>query len=371
MSIPFANLAALHADIRDEIRAAIDRVIEKNAFIMGPDVAAFEAEFAQYCRTQYAIGTANGTDAISIALKALDVKAGDLVVTTPHTFIATTEAVSSIGAKPVFVDVDRRTMLIDPAKLEAKVRSLREKNLPVKAIIAVHLYGQPCDMQAIMSIAKRYDLRVLEDAAQAHGAEQTGRRVGGLGEVASFSFYPGKNLGAFGDAGALTTNDAALAKKLSMLRNHGRTTKYEHEFEGYNSRLDTIQAAVLRIKLRHLEAWTDARIANAKLYTELLTAAGLPVPEPRADARHVYHLYVVRLSNREAVRESLQKAGIEAGIHYPIALHMQPAYRHLGHQRGDFPEAEAAAAEVLSLPFDSTMSEAQIREVVASLKRFV
>lgn len=370
--IPFMNLISQYDKIKGEIREALDGVLDSANFIMGPDVASFEKEFSDFCGARFCSGVGNGTDALVIALKALGIRADDRVITVPNTFIATTEAISLAGGRPEFVEVDPKTLLMDPDRLEQKIKALLAKNIPVKAVICVHLYGQPCDMESITSIARKYGLKVVEDAAQAHGAEFNGKKVGVLGDVACFSFYPGKNLGAYGDAGAVVTNDPQLAEQVSMLRNHGRLNKYEHEIEGVNSRLDTLQAAVLRVKLRYLEEWTRARIENAAIYgRELAGVEGLTLPFVHQGARHVFHLYVVRVKQRDRVQQLLKEAGIATGVHYPIPLHLQPAYRHLGWEAGAFPESEKAAHEILSLPMDAEITQDQIRQVCDFLRRSI
>ncbi|KJS11986.1 MAG: hypothetical protein VR67_10780 [Peptococcaceae bacterium BRH_c8a] len=370
LQIPFMNLISQYEKIKPEIFQAINNVLDSANFIMGPEVTLFEQEFAAFCGARHCIGVSNGTDALLLALDALDVGSGDLVLTVPNTFIATTEAITRLGAQPVFVDINPETFVINPDSLELTVQKLRSINAPVKAIIAVHLYGHPCDMEAVKQIAQRYELRVVEDAAQAHGAEYKGKRTGTLGDVACFSFYPGKNLGAYGDAGAVVTNDQQIADKVAMLRNHGRIKKYEHLMEGYNCRLDTLQAAILRVKLNHLDEWTRQRIANANQYsTTLAELPSIVIPLVTPGARHVYHLYVIRVANRPVLIEYLQRAGVSTGIHYPLPLHLQPAYRHLGYREGDFPAVEKASREILSLPLDAEITASQINYVCQTIKQ--
>ena len=362
MKIPLVDLKAQYASIKPEIDAAVQRVLDETDFIGGSAVSEFEKSFAAYCGTHFAVGLANGTDALQLSLLALGVGKGDEVITAVNTFIATSEAISATGARPVFVDNDPHTYTIDVRKIEEKITPR------TKAIIPIHLYGQPAAMDAVNEIAVRHNLAVVEDAAQAHGASFKGRTVGTLGKLACFSFYPGKNLGAYGDAGAIATNDEALANKVRMLANHGRLKKYEHEIEGYNSRLDTLQAAVLSVKLRHLRAWTERRQQNASTYSQLLArAANIVTPVVHADAVHVYHLYVVRVQQREKVQQALKDAGIATGIHYPIPLHMQPAYKHLGLPAGSFPVAERFAGEILSLPMYPELSADQIAFICDTL----
>jgi dTDP-4-amino-4,6-dideoxygalactose transaminase len=370
--IPLVDLRAQFATIRTEIEASIASVLESTAFIMGEEVKQFEREFAAYCGSKHCIGVANGTDALSLALKSVGVWPGDYVITVPNTYIASSSSISAIGACPAFVDIDPDTYLMDADKLDAKIKELLSRKLPVKAVIVVHLYGQPADMSAIAAVADKYGLKLIEDAAQAHGATYHGRPVGNFGQATCYSFYPGKNLGAYGDAGAVTTNDDEVAEEVSLLRNHGRksTAKYEHTSEGYNSRLDTIQAAILRVKLRHLDAWTERRIANATRYSAQL--AGCPdiiTPAVRTGVRHVYHLYVVRVPHRDAVMQKMADNGIFCGVHYPTPLHLQPAYRRLGHKTGDFPASEKAAAKILSLPMYAELTDEQIDYICGTLKK--
>ena len=370
--IPFVNLLAQYKSIQEEIDSAIHSVLESTAFVMGGEVTAFEEEFAHYCRARHCRGVGNGTDALVLALRALRIGPGDLVITPPNTFIATTEAITHVGARTIFVDIDPLSFHLDPDRLEEKVKSLRERGEPLKAIIAVHLFGQPCVWPALERLAAEHDLLLVEDAAQAHGGEWDERRVGSLGDIACFSFYPGKNLGAYGDGGAVVTNDDELAEKVGLLRNHGCAEKHVHEMEGVNSRLDSLQAAVLRVKLRHLEKWTENRVATARRYGERLAdIENVVVPRRNDLARHVYHLYVIRTKARDALREHLQSQGVSTGIHYPIPLHLQPAYRYLGHQRGDFPAAEAAADEILSLPMDGEVTADQVDHVCDTVRDFV
>jgi len=362
MKIPLVDLKAQYASIKPEVDAAVQRVLDETDFIGGSAVTEFEKSFAAYCGTRSAVGLANGTDALQLSLLALGVGKGDEVITAINTFIATSEAISATGARPVFIDNDPQTYTIDVRKIEEKITPR------TKAIIPIHLYGQPAAMDAINEIAARHNLVVIEDAAQAHGASFKGKTVGTLGRLACFSFYPGKNLGAYGDAGAVATNDEALANKVRMLANHGRLKKYEHEIEGYNSRLDTLQAAVLSVKLRHLRAWTEKRRQNASTYSQLLArAANIVTPVVHPDATHVFHLYVVRVQHREQVQHALKEAGIATGIHYPIPLHLQPAYKYLGLPTGSFPVAERFASEIMSLPMYPELSPDQIAFICDTL----
>jgi dTDP-3-amino-3,4,6-trideoxy-alpha-D-glucose transaminase len=338
-------------------------VVQSAAFVGGPAVKEFETAFRAFCESKQVVTCGNGTDAIYIVLRALGFGAGDEVITVTNTFIATAEAISATGAKPVFIDVRRDTALLDATKLDAAITSR------TKAIIAVHLYGQPADIDAIHAVARSKGLIVIEDAAQAHGARYRGRRVGSLATAATFSFYPGKNLGAYGDGGAIAFMDEQLAKRCAMLRDHGRLDKYLHEIEGVNSRLDTLQAAVLLVKLRHLDAWNAARRRAANLYLERLAdVPDLVLPVVATDTEPVWHLFVVRHPKRDVLRERMEKAGIGVGIHYPVPLHLQPAYRHLGHTAGAFPVAEELAATCLSLPLFPELTEAHVDRVVSALR---
>ncbi len=362
MTIPLVDLKAQYQSIQPEIDAAMQRVVGNTTFILGQEVAEFEKNFASFCHAQYCVGTDSGTAALHLALLILGVQPGDEVITTTHTFIATTEVASVIGARPVFVDIDPRTYNLDPNLVE---RAITPRT---RAIIPVHLYGQPAEMDPILDIARRHNVRVVEDAAQAHGAEYRGRRAGTLGDVACFSFYPSKNLGAYGDAGALVTNDAELAARARLLRNHGRTDKYAHQVIGYGYRLDALQAAILGAKLPHLEAWNARRRALAVRYDELLRDSDVVTPYVPPHITPVYHIYCVRSKTRDVLRERLKARGIETGIHYPIPLHLQPAYEGLGHRVGDFPQAEGAASEILSLPLYPELTEGQVEQVVEAIR---
>ena len=359
--IPLVDLKAQYAALHPDIDAAIARVIASTSFIMGPEVRAFEEAFAAWCQTRYAVGISSGTAAIELTLRALGVGPGDEVITTPFTFIATAEAISATGATPVFADIDPATYNLDPAAVEAAITPR------TRALLPVHLYGQPADMEGLAAIARQHSLALIEDAAQAHGAEIDGQRVGSLGHAACFSFYPGKNLGAYGDGGAVTTNDEALAARLRKLRDHGRVSKYVHDEIGYGHRLDALQAAILGAKLPHLDAANAARRRLAKRYDELLADTGLILPFVPEGVTPVWHLYVVRTPRRDDVLARLKAQGIEVGIHYPLPLHLQPAYRSLGLGPGSFPVAEAAAQQVLSLPLFPEMTEEQQERVAAAL----
>ncbi len=361
--IPFLDLQTPHRSLSVEILAAWQRILETAAFVGGAELEGFEREFAAYVRTAHAVGVASGTDALRLALLAMAIRPGDEVITVPHTFIATTEAITQAGGRPVFVDVDRVTGTMDPGKLEAAVTPRTRFLLPV------HLYGQPADMTPLLEIARRHDLQVLEDACQAHGAEYLGRRAGSMGRAAAFSFYPGKNLGACGEAGAVTTDHAELAARVRRLRDHGQARKYEHDVEGYNARLDALQAAALRIKLRHLDGWNEARRARARRYGEVLSGSGVEVPVEAPGRKHVYHLYVIRHPERDRLRETLSDAGVGTGLHYPVPLHLQRAYAHLGLGRGAFPESERWASEGLSLPMFPEMTDEQVEQVGEAVRR--
>ncbi|MHC2995807.1 MAG: DegT/DnrJ/EryC1/StrS family aminotransferase [Candidatus Atribacteria bacterium] len=362
--IPFVDLKAQYNSIKDEIDEAIQNVLNNTSFIMGNELKKFEVEFARFCDVKYAVGVANGSDALFLALRACGIGEGDEVITVPHTFISTSEAISNVGGKVVFVDIDPKTYTIDVSKIEEKI------NEKTKAIIPVHLYGQPADMDPIMKLAKKHNLKIIEDAAQAHGAEYKGKKVGSIGDVACFSFYPGKNLGAYGDAGMVVTNNDEIAEKIKLLRNHGRITKkYEHEIEGYSSRLDNLQAAILRVKLRHLDIWNESRRRNAKKYNELLSSiSGIIAPYEADYAKHIYHLYVIRAEGRDELREELKSKGIATGIHYPIPLHLQPAYNYLGYKEGDFPITERCSQKILSLPMFAELTGEQIDKIVELIK---
>ena len=350
----------------DEINRAIRDVIDSAAFAGGPFVAAFEEEFAAYCDSCYAIGVGSGTDALWLALLALGVGPGDEVLTVPNSFMATAEAISYCGAKPVFVDVDESTYTMDSVALE---KALTPR---IKAIVPVHLFGQPADMDPILQFANKHGLPVIEDAAQAHGAEYKGRKVGTLGQAACFSFYPGKNLGAFGEAGAVVTDSAELRDKIRILRDHGQIRKYYHRMIGWNGRMDGIQAAVLRVKLRYLENGNRLRRAHAKFYSRQLEGIEEIATPIEADyARHVYHVYAVRVNDRDEAMRFLDKKGIGCGVHYPVPIHLQEAYRDLGCKHGDFSVAERCADEFLSLPMFPELAPDQLEDVVQTLKEAV
>ncbi len=387
---PFLDLVAPHQELKEELAGVFSAALDCAGFIGGPMVEAFERDFANFCDAEHCVGVGSGTDALRFALMAAGVQDGDVVVTVPNTFIATTEAISQAGAWPVFVDVDEQTYNMDPEKLRdylelgcrrhAKTGYLIDRRLGrrVAAVVPVHLYGQTADMDPILELAERFGLIVIEDACQAHGAEYFSRKegrwrkAGSMGLAAAFSFYPGKNLGACGEAGAVTTNDPELAKKMRMLRDHGQARKYYHDCEGYNGRLDAIQAGILSVKLRRLTAWNEQRREAAARYAELFAQAGvreMAVYQPEW-AKSVYHLYVVRVHNREALMKHLAEEGIGTAIHYPVPLHLQKAYEDLGYEGGDFPVTEAMAPEIVSLPMYPQLTQQQQRRVVDRLCAF-
>ena len=386
-TIPFLDLYTVHHELRAELRSVFDTALETSGFIGGPVVGEFERDFAKFCESQACIGVGSGTDALRLALLAVGIQPGDTVLTVPLTFIATTETISQVGARPDFVDIDDRTYTMDPAKLRAYLETecvrdpatgravSKRTGGPVTAVIPVHLYGQMADMDPIVDIAARYDMVVVEDACQAQGAEYHSRRdgrwrrAGSMGRASAFSFYPGKNLGACGEAGAVTTDDDEVVRRCRMLRDHGQSKKYYHDVEGYNGRLDAIQAGILAVKLRHLEAWNEQRREAARIYDELLADSGgrVVVPHVPAWSRPVFHLYVVRVADRDRLQQDLTAAGIGSGIHYPIPVHLLRAYEDRGFRRGDFPVSERVASEILSLPMFPGLSRQQQEEVAASV----
>ena len=389
--VPFVDLLTMHRELEAELLAVCKKVFETAGFIGGPEVEGFEKEFAEFCGAKHCVGVNSGTDALRFALIAAGIGPGDIVVTVPHSFIATTEAISQAGAQAEFVDIDARTFTMDPEKLrqyletwcapDAATGRYIHKGLgkPVTALVPVHLYGQMADMDPILDLAARYKLVVVEDACQAHGAEYFSRKqnrwlkAGSVGRAAAFSFYPGKNLGACGEGGAITTNDQELARKAAMLRDHGQSKKYYHDVEGYNGRLDSLQAGILRIKLRHLSGWNEQRRAAARIYDQLLApmSGSVVCPVETRSSKSVFHLYVVRTQFRNELQKHLTDAGIGTGIHYPIPIHLQAAYTSRGWKRGDFPVAEAAADEVLSLPMFAGLSPDQQELVAETVSQFV
>ncbi|MCC7418329.1 MAG: DegT/DnrJ/EryC1/StrS family aminotransferase [Acidobacteria bacterium] len=362
MKVPFLDLQAQHRALRPELDAALARVLDSGQFVLGDEVAAFERELASYCGAAHAVAVSSGTSALQLALIAAGVGPGDEVVTVPFTFVATVAAVLHVGAHPVLVDVDDRSLTIDVDRIEQAITPR------TRAIVPVHLYGQPADMDPIRAIAARHGIAIVEDAAQAHGARYRDRPAGGLGDLACFSFYPSKNLGACGEGGAVVTGDPRLAEAVRSLRDWGQRQKYRHDLRGFNARMDGFQGAVLRVKLRHLPAWTERRRQLARRYDAGLAASGLTLPVEMPYARHVYHLYTVRARARDALQAALASDGVATGLHYPIPVHLQPAYAGLG-ARGQFPIAERAAGEVLSLPLYPEMSDAQADAVVGAVMR--
>ena len=389
-SIPFLDLVSPHVELEQELTEVFQKALRTAGFIGGPMVEDFEKAFAAFCEADHSVAISSGTDALRFALMACGVKSGDVVITVPHTFIATTEAISQAGALPEFVDIDEQTYNMDPAKLaeylekqctvnDAGSLISRRSGRPVSAVVPVHLYGQMADMDPILELAERYRLVVIEDACQAHGAEYFSRartrwmKAGSMGRAAAFSFYPGKNLGACGEAGAATTGDAAIAKTMRMLRDHGQATKYYHDVEGYNGRLDSIQAGLLHVKLNHVAKWNAQRRERAAEYNRLLKSidGAVACPYEGLRSRAVYHLYVVRTADREGLMDHLKKAGIGTGIHYPIPLHLQKAYAAMNYRKGDFPITEKAAAEIVSLPMFPQLAAAQQARVVEEIVHFI
>src|SRR6266404_7465415 len=389
--VPFLDLVTPHRELKAELMQVVEKALGNAGFIGGPMVEDFEREFAAFSNAKYCVGVNSGTDALRFAFMAADVKPGEIIVTVPHTFIATTEAISQVGAHIAFVDINEKTYTMDPEKLREYLDNrcefdksrgkLIEKTSKrvVSAIVPVHLYGQTADMDPILELADKYHLVVIEDACQAHGAEYFSRKegvwkkAGTMGRAAAFSFYPGKNLGACGEAGAITTNDEAMAKRMKMIRDHGQAKKYYHDIEGYNGRLDSIQAGWLSVKLRHLARWNESRRKLAHRYHESLAKLKefMVIPVEAPWTKGVYHLYVVRVPDREALQAHLAEAGIGTGIHYPIPLHQQKAYEHLGHKAGDFPVTERIAREIVSLPMFPQLVQSQQDQVISAVKEFL
>ncbi len=362
--IPFLELKSQYKQIKEEIDLAIENCLNRGQFILGEEVSAFEEEFARYCGTKYCLGTSSGTSALFLALIACGIGEGDEVITTPFTFVSTSLAISYTGAKPVFVDINPETYTIDSSKIEEKITPR------TKAILPVHLYGHPADMDSIMELARKYNLKVIEDAAQAHGAEYKGVKVGSFGDCGCFSFYPTKNLGAYGDGGGIVTSDEKIASKIAILRNYGQRSRYYHDIIGFNARLDEIQAAILRVKLRHLDRWNEKRRRNAAFYSEKLKGAGVILPKEASFAKHIYYLYVIRSKRRDELKEYLLKEGIQTLIHFPTPLHLQRLYQSLGYQKGDFPASEECAKEVLSLPIYPEMENEELGKVAEAIIAF-
>jgi dTDP-4-amino-4,6-dideoxygalactose transaminase len=352
LKVPFVDLRAQYQALASEMQQVISAVLDRGDFILGEEVGLFEEEFAAYCEAAYAVGIDSGTAALELALRSFGIGPGDEVITSANTFIATVSAIADTGARPVLVDVDPETYNIDVSQMEGAITER------TKGVIPVHLYGHPADMDPVLEIAQRYGLVVIEDACQAHGAKYKGKRVGSLAHAAVFSFYPAKNLGAYGDGGMVVTNDARVAEVVQMLRNHGQREKYHHILRGYNHRLDTLQAAVLRVKLKYLDTWNASRRQHAQLYGELLTDSPIVRPAEADYAEPVYHLYVVRVKDRDGLRAYLQDKGIATGIHYPIPVHLQPACRDLGYEKGSFPVTEEYAEQILSLPMYAELTHA-------------
>ncbi len=366
MNVPFVDLKAQYVSLKPQMDAAIQSVLDRAAFILGREVADFEQAFSRYVGTKYAVGVCSGTDALEMALRVCGIGPGDEVITVPNTYIATCEAISQVGATIRWAEVDERTYNMNAVGIEAAITPR------TKALLPVHLYGQPADMGPIMEIARKHSLKVIEDCAQSHGAKWQGQNTGTFGDVSCYSFYPGKNLGAYGDGGAVLTNDEAIAEQVRMLRNHGQREKYVHLIEGYCHRLDNLQAAVLGIKLSHLDEWNAARRAHAEMYDELLTGVpGIVTPYVDPGVEHVYHLYVIQVPNRDKVQAALKEARVETGIHYPIPLHEQPAYARFGHKPGDYPISHDLGPKILSLPMYPELTEEQIHYVVDTLKRTI
>lgn len=362
--IPLVDLKAQYQTIKQEVDTAIKRVLLSTDFILGQKVEQFEKEFAKFCQVKFAVGVASGLNALELGMRAYGISPGDEVITPVNSFIASSSAISLIGARPVLVDCDEQTYNIDPQKIEEKISK------KTKAIMPVHLYGRPAEMDAILKTGKKYHLIVVEDACQSPGATFKGQTVGSIGNLGAFSFYPGKNLGAYGDGGMLTTNDQKLARQVSQMRNYGQTTKYHHQYLAWNSRLDTIQAAVLLTKLKYLKIWNQARAKIAQIYNKLLSDLPIITPDIPTDAEHVFHLYIIRTPKRDDLSTYLNKKGISTGIHYPIPIHLQPIYKDLGYKKGDFPVAEKLAAEILSLPIYPELKSSQVEYIAKTIKDF-
>ena len=362
MKVKFVDLHAMHAPLMDEFRQVFERVLENSSFILGAEVSRFEEAFAKYVGAEHCIAVTNGTVALELALLAMGVGPGDEVITVPNTFIATAEAVSAVGARPVFVDVDPVSYNMDPTLVERAITPRTRVLLPV------HLYGQTADMDSLLEIAARHGLKVLEDACQAHGAEYNGKKAGSMGAAGCFSFYPGKNLGALGEGGAVVTSDSELAARMKLLRDHGSLRKYEHSVAGYNFRLEGLQGGFLAVKLPHLDTWNDRRRLAARLYENLLGGNGIITPVEMPYAHHVFHLYVIQADDREQLRKDLNAAGVETGLHYPGPLHLQEAYKSLGYNKGDFPVCERLADRILSLPMFPDISREQVEYVASVIK---
>ncbi len=365
--VPFVDLNREYQSLKEEILSAIQRVFEKGQFILGDEVSLFEEQFAHYCGVRYGVGVSSGTDALYLSLKAAGIGEGDEVITVSHSFVATALAISFSGAKPVFVDIDTESYTMDPNFLENYLKRRRKK---VKAIIPVHIYGHPADMDSIMEIAERYGLIVIEDACQAHGAKLMGKKVGSYGAMGCFSFYPTKNLGGYGDGGMVVTNNKKFYERLLLLRNYGEKRKYHHFIKGENSRLDEIQASILRIKLKFLDQWNEKRRTIALLYKERLERSGVICPVEKEGVFHVYHLFVIRFRKRDILKNFLKENGIETLIHYPIPIHLQKAFKDLGYKRGDLPTTERYCKEILSLPLFNGITESEVDNVINRVEIF-
>ena len=362
VQVPLGDLKAQYKLLKDEILSSLNEVAESTAYVLGPKVAAFEKDFAAYAGTKHCVGVNSGTSALHLALICAGVGAGDEVISVPMTFIATSWAISYAGATPVYVDVDPDTATMDASLVEKKITG------KTKALLPVHLYGQPADMEPLLDVSKRHGIPIVEDVAQAHGATYRGHKVGTMGQTGCFSFYPGKNLGAYGEGGMVTTNNAEYARTIKMLRDWGAEKKYQHVLKGYNFRLEGIQGAVLRVKLKYLEKWTEQRRAAAARYDQQLAGTGIPTPHAHAHNRHVYHIYAIRTATRAAWQEALNAAGVQSGIHYPIPVHLLPAYADLGYKAGQFPHSERAAAETMSLPMFPELTVEQCQTVASAVK---
>jgi dTDP-4-amino-4,6-dideoxygalactose transaminase len=367
MNIPLVDLKAQYNSIKDELDDALRRVIRNVQFILGPEVEALESELSAYCQTNFAVGVASGTDALQLSLLACGIKPGDEVITTPFTFIATAEAITQCGATPVFVDIDPKTYNIDPEKIEPKITK------KTRAILPIHLYGQPADMDPVLELARKYNLKVIEDCAQALGAEYNGKKVGSLGDAGCLSFFPSKVLGAYGDGGMVITNDGEIREKMIMLRNHGCKQKYYHLIPGFNSRLDELQAAILRVKLKYLERWLEQRRQKASLYSRLLSnIEGVSSPYIASYARHIFNYYTIRIDSnkveRDKLRQHLSAKGVATAIYYPLSLHLQQVYKPLGYKPGDLPISEKAQEEVISLPIYAELSEEQVEKITEAIR---
>ena len=371
--VPFFDLTRQYKKIKSEILSATQRVYEKGRFILGEEVSAFEKAFSHYCGVRYGVGVGSGTDALYLALKAAGIGEGDEVVTVANSFVATALAISFTGAKPLFVDIDSKAYTMDPNSLELllKREKAKKSGQKIRAVLPVHLYGHPADMDSIMGIANRYDLVVIEDACQAHGAKHGTKKVGSLGAMGCFSFYPTKNLGGYGDGGMVVTDHQKYDRKLRLLRCYGERKKYQHILKGHNSRLDEIQAALLRVKLKHLDQWNEERRRKARLYTRMLSPLGLVCPSEKKGVRHVYHLYAIKTRKRDALQAFLKKRGIETLIHYPIPIPLEKAYQEMGYRRGDFPLTDQWSRKILSLPFFPEMRESEMEEVAQQIKMFL